>query len=158
MNKQIEPFNPFDGHIVALTNEIIEKKPVKNLTVDEVVTTLRLIQLQVELGSHDFHMVYVGYNDRRLEFASQTDRFLAMLIDHDQSDTILTSRYCIDHFGGTRYQWQKIGRTCPVTTVASAIRDEYAGYYGRGWIIAPHIKRLREWIINNTNFAEELKK
>lgn len=39
---------------------------------------------------------------------------------------------------------------------ASGIREEYAGYYGRGWLLAPHIETLRDWIIDNTDFAKEL--
>lgn len=154
MSKPIEPFNPWDGRIVALTNEIMSAKPVKNLTVDEVMTTLRLIQLKVAFNKDGDT---IRYNDQRLKDCTDTDKFLAMLNEYDAAGYILSTRPLIQNFGGTKYHWRKIGRTCPITDVASAINECSAGYYGRGWIIAPHINRLRDWIIYNTDFATELR-
>ena len=157
MSKPIEPFNPFDCYIAALTNEIIAKKPVNNLTVDEVTTTLRLMQLQVALSVGRYRQIVLHRNDNRLAPCDDNDKFLAMLADCDARDVLLFSGSCRSFFGGTVYHWRKIGHTCPITSVASAVSECGVGYYGRGWEIAPHIRRLREWIINNTNFAPELR-
>lgn len=151
--RQIEPFNPQDPLIQANVEHIMKHAPVKNLTREEVLITLRLIQLEVQLRDEHGY-VSVFYNDRRLEKCDDTDKFLAMLLDRNSIEYLLGTRFCMDHFGGTRYHWQKIGRTSPITTTASAVSDCSNGYYGRGWIIAPHIMTLRNWIIMNSDNEE----
>ena len=132
---------------------IIEQHPVKNLTEEEVQTTLRLIELEMLLGDARYEQrpVDIYKNDARLAKLDSTDKFLAMLLEADQQDLVLCSGSCIYRFGGTKYHWRKIGRTCPITTTASRIDESYGGYYGKGWIIAPHIKTLMNWMKNHPN-------
>ena len=144
--KQVQPFNPWDTEIVSKINQIMEAHPVNNLTQDEVLTTLRLMQLQKELSEGRYNQICIHKNDKRLELCEDTDRFLAMLADADARDVLLFSGRCRALFGGSIYHWRNIGRKCPITAVASAISECGSGYYGRGWEIAPHIKRLINWI------------
>ena len=133
---------------------IIEQHPVKNLTEAEVQTTLRLFELQKLLGNAKYEQrpVDIWKNDTRLVNIPDEDKFLAMLLEYDQQDLILCSGNCIYRFGGTKYHWRKIGRTCPITTTASALSASgEGGYYGRGWVIAPHIKTLMNWMKNHPN-------
>lgn len=149
---QIQPFNDQDPEILLSNMEYIKMTaPIKNLTDDEVLLTLRLLQLQVLLREERRYsnrdIVAIRRNDIRLELLDDHERFLAMLIDCDLRDVMLTSKRCRSLFGGTVYHWRKIGRTCPITAVASALSECSSGYYGRGWVIAPHIRNLRKWII-----------
>lgn len=144
--KQVQPFNPWDTEVLSKMNQIILAHPVSNLTQDEVLTTLRLMQLQKELSEGRYNQICIHKNDKRLELCEDTDRFLAMLADADARDVLLFSGRCRALFGGSIYHWRNIGRKCPITAVASAISECGSGYYGRGWEIAPHIKRLINWI------------
>ena len=137
----------------SMVAAIIEQHPVKNLTEEEVQTTLRLFELQILLGDARYEQrpVDIYKNDARLANVSDEDKFLAMLLEHDQQDILLCSGRCIYNFGGTKYHWRKIGRTCPITTTAAGINDCYGGYYGKGWVIAPHIKTLMNWMKNHPN-------
>lgn len=154
---QIQPFNAQDPEILSNMEYIKMKAPIKNLTDDEVLLTLRLLQLQVLLRVPNRNgwcrdVVVVHRHDPRLELLDDNDRFLAMLIDCDLRDVLLTSKRCRMLFGGTVYHWRKIGRTCPITDVASALSEfGDGGYYGRGWVIAPHIRNLRKWIIEHSD-------
>lgn len=152
---QIQPFNPEDPEIQSNVAYILMAAPVRNLTEAEVQTTLRLLQLHVLLRCNDYGEVVVHRNDKRLELCDDNDRFLAMLLDCDRRDVLLGTKRCRSCFGGTVYHWRKIARKCPITDTASAL-SEYGdgGYYGRGWVIAPHICTLRKWIINNSNNTE----
>ena len=159
---QIQPFTPWDKDIQSNKEYIMMTAPVKNLTEEEVLITLRLLQLQVLLGEENRQgywrdMVVIHRNDPRLALLDDKEKFLAMLIDCDLRDVLLTSKRCRSLFGGTVYHWRKIGRTCPVTETASAISECSSGYYGRGWIIAPHICTLRKWIIAHSN-NEQIRK
>lgn len=140
-----------DPRIREKIDRIIESAPVKNLTEDEVLTTLRLMELQGGLQEGRYNQIVVHKNDKRLEKCDDSDRFLAMLADCDKRDVLLFSGRCRSLFGGTVYHWRNIARKCPITSVASAVSECGMGYYGRGWEIAPHIQRLRKWIIENLN-------
>lgn len=157
---QIQPFNAEDPEILSNVEYIKIKAPIKNLTDDEVLLTLRLLQLQVLLKTPNRNgwsrdVVVIHRHDPRLELLDDCDRFLAMLIDCDLRDVLLTSKRCRMLFGGTVYHWRKIGRTCPITDVDSALSEFGDGvYYGRGWVIAPHIMNLRKWIIEHSDNEE----
>lgn len=144
--KQVPPFNPWDTEIISKMNKIIEARPISNLTQDEVLTTLRFLELKEFLSEGRYNQICIHKNDKRLELCEDTDRFLAMLADTDARDVLLFSGRCRALFGGSIYHWRNIGRKCPITAVASAISECGSGYYGRGWGIAPHIKRLINWI------------
>ena len=143
---QIQPFNPDDPEIRKKAEYIMAHAPVKNLTEDEVLTTLRLMELRDYLGEGRYNQIVVHKNDKRLELCDDKDKFLALLADYDARDVLLFSGRCRQVFGGTLYHWRRIARQCPVTSVASAISECGSGYYGRGWEIAPHIERLIQWI------------
>lgn len=152
---QIQPFNPEDPEIQSNVAYILMAAPVRNLTEQEVLSTLRLLQLHVLLRCNDYREVVVHRNDKRLELCDDNDRFLAMLLDCDLRDVLLGTKRCRTCFGGTKYHWRTVARKCPITDTASAL-SEYGdgGYYGRGWVIADHIQTLRKWIINNSNNTE----
>ena len=137
----------------AEVERILEAKPVKNLTEDEVITTLRLLELEAELSEGRYHQLVVHRKDSRLELCDDNDKFLAMLADCDKRDVLLFTGRCRTLFGGTVYHWRNIARKCPITAVASAISEYGPGYYGRGWEIAPNICTLRAWIINTTEYS-----
>lgn len=152
MIQPIELTNLWDPKLQQAKTVIMEAHPIKNLTEDEVLTTLRLLEIQVKLGSPEQNYnIDVYKNDKRLVDWSCPDLFLAMLLECDQQDLLLRSRRCMYCFGKNAYFWRKIGRTCPITTTQSGFSDEYAGYYGRGWVIAPHIKTLINWIKYHTD-------
>ena len=150
MIQKILPFNKevwlADKAFKAKVDRILEAKPVKNLTEDEVITTLRLMELQKALSEGRYNQIVIHRNDARLGRCDDNDRFLAMLADADARDVLLFSGRCRSLFGGSIYRWRNIGRKCPITAVASAISECGSGYYGRGWEIAPHIIRLIKWI------------
>ena len=73
--------------------------PVKNLTEEEVLITLRLLQLQVLLGEANRQgywrdMVVIHRDDPRLVLLDDKEKFLAMLIDCDLRVVLLTSKRC----------------------------------------------------------------
>lgn len=115
----------------AEVDRIMEARPVMNLTEDEVITTLRLLELEAGLSEGRYNLVVVRRNDPRLELCNDNDRFLALLIDCVKRDVILGTKRCRSLFGGTVYHWRKIARKCPITDVASAISECGSGYYGR---------------------------
>lgn len=152
---QIKPFNPEDPEIQSNVAYIMMRAPVKNLTEAEVLTTLRLLQLHVMLKDGDSrYSVRVHRNDPRLALCDDNDRFLAMLLDCDLREVLLGTKRCRSCFGGTVYHWRRIARKCPITDTASALSECSTGYYGRGWVIAPHICTLRRWIIENSTHQE----
>lgn len=150
-NESIKLTEYSDEQFKSMVAAIIEQHPVKNLTEEEVQTTLRLFELQILLGDARYEQrpVDIYKNDARLANVSDEDKFLAMLQEHDQQYILLCSGRCIYNFGGTKYHWRKIGRTCPITTTAAGINESYGGYYGKGWVIAPHIKTLMNWLKNH---------
>lgn len=145
---QILGFNPADPNFQHEITNILDKTPIKNLTYEEVCTTLRLIEIQEAL-QNSYGEVIVNKNDKRLKLCDDNDRFLALLADCDAREVLLFSGRCRSLFGGSVYHWRNIARKCPITAVASAISECGSGYYGRGWEIAPHIKRLIKWISEN---------
>lgn len=145
---QILGFNPADPKFQHEIASILDKAPIKNLTYEEVETTLRLIEIQEAL-QNSYGEVIVHKNDKRMELCDDNDRFLALLADCDKRDVLLFSGRCRSLFGGSVYHWRNIARKCPITAVASAISECGSGYYGRGWEIARHIKRLIKWISEN---------
>ena len=145
---QILGYNPAEPKLQHEISSILDKAPIKNLTYEEVETTLRLIEIQEALQNR-YGEVVVHRNDKRLELCDDNDRFLALLADCDKRDVLLFTGHCISLFGGKIYKWRKIAHKCPITSVASAISECGSGYYGRGWEIAPHIKRLIKWISEN---------
>ena len=156
---QVKPFDSQDPEVRSNLDHIMKAAPVKNLTEDEVLTTLRLLQLQSLMrvpnrNNYYRDKVVVHRHDPRLELCDDNDRFLAMLVDCELRDVLLFSGRCRSLFGGTVYHWRNIGRKCPITSVASAISECGSGYYGRGWEVAPHIKRLCKWIIENSTNPE----
>lgn len=140
-----------DPRIKEKICKIIESAPVKNLTEDEVLTTLRLMEIQEALREGRYDQIVVHRNDKRLELCDDKDRFLALLADCDAREVLLFSGRCRSLFGGSVYHWRNIARKCPITSVASAISECGSGYYGRGWEIAPHIQRLIQWINDSIN-------
>lgn len=143
---KIQPFDP-DKVSQSEIDLIVKNAPVKNLTKEEVLTTMRLIELHAYLAEGRFRDVAIHRNDKRLELCDDKDRFLALLVDCDSRDVLLFSGRCRSLFGGTVNHWRNIGRKCPITSVASAVSECGTGYYGRGWEIAPHIQRLRKFMI-----------
>ena len=155
---KILPFNRevwmADGdEFKAEVDRILEARPVMNLTEDEVVTTLRLMEIQNALSEGRYNQVVVHKNDARLELCKDDDKFLAMLADCDKRDVLLFTGRCRSLFGGSVYHWRNIAHKCPITAVASAISEFGTGYYGRGWEIAPHICRLRDYILNTSTYS-----
>jgi len=137
----------------AEVQRIMEAKPVNNLTEDEVVTTLRFLELKASLSEGRYIQVVVHRNDPRLELCDDNDRFLALLADCDSREVLLGTKRCRSIFGGTVYHWRKIGHKCPITDVASALSECSSGYYGRGWVIAPHIEMLISYILETSTYA-----
>lgn len=148
----IEPIklNELSGYD-ELIDSMIAAQPIKNLNRGEALNTIRMFEISLKLGDtkHDGFPIDVYKNDKRMVGWSDNDKFLALLIEHDQQDLILTSNRLVYCFGKSKYYWRKIGRTNPVTTTASAISECSAGYYGRGWVVAPHIKTLYRWFVNH---------
>lgn len=149
VKKVLLPFDPTALRYFHDKNSIMEAKPVMNLTEDEVITTLRYLELKEFLSEGRYNQIVVHRNDKRLGLCDDNDRFLALLADCDERDVLLFSGRCRSLFGGSVYHWRNIGRRCPITAVSSAISECGSGYYGRGWEIAPHIKTLIKWINDN---------
>lgn len=150
-NEPIKLTDYQDERFKSLVAEIIKLRPIKNLTEAEVQNTLRLLELHMLLGDKNWpgSPVDIRKNDARLANMPDEDKFLAMLLEYEQQELLLCSGNCIYRFGGTKYHWRKIGRTCPITTTASALNDCCSGYFGRGWLIAAHIRTLIEWIMKH---------
>lgn len=148
MSKEpIKLWEPDDPDIKKSVEGLIYLRPVKNLTNDEAYTTLRLLSIQGQLADPEYdNRVFIDKNDSRLANLSDMDKFLALLVAHTQRNNILCTKDLIYYFGGTKPRWRNIGRTCSITSVASAISECSSGYCGRGWVIAPHIVTLIKWI------------
>lgn len=147
--KALQPFNPDTEDSRRAIAHILEHAPVLNLTLREVISTLRLIRLQASLADRQYQDIYVHNNDRRLQYCDDTDRFLALLLECDQRNLLLGTKRCRLRFGGSPYHWRKIAHDCEIVTVESSISED-GGYYGRGWALAPNIVTLRKWIVATT--------
>ena len=153
----IPSFDRTSPEVMSNVDHILKAAPVKNLTREEVETTLRMLALHSMLSRQDSRCIDMRRHDHRLDNCTDEDKFLALLVVQNSYDFILNSRICVHYFGGTRYHWRKIGHDSPVTAVASAMSEEGMGYYGRGWIIAPHIVTLRRWIVEHST-NEDIKR
>lgn len=147
-------FNPDSEAMRRSIAHILEHAPVLNLTLREVISTLRLIRLQASLADRQYQDIYVHNGDVRLQNCDDTDRFLALLLECEQRNQLLGTKRCRLRFGGTPYHWRKIARDCEIVTTASVPATvpagSPAGYYGRGWMLAPNIVALRKWIVATT--------
>ncbi len=159
MNNMIHPFNADSDDVRLVTSRILAEAPVKNLTEQEVLQTLRLIQLQNLMAdpqrtSHFSVTVY--QDDHRFTDLPPLDRFLALLLDAECRDLLLTSKRCRYTFGGSQYTWRKVASGCVIIESASMITyADYGGrYLGRGWRVAPNIRTLRKWIETNITTNE----
>ncbi len=133
-----------------LRNDFIRRySGVKNLTDDEISGTIRMLQLDVQYSYNAAWRL-----NSPVASLSDTDKFHLMLIKQNTHDYLLTTRTLLYLFKGTKYKWRKIGRTSPLTTVASAISECSTGYYGRGWVIAPHIQSLIEFLRSETYLSQ----
>lgn len=146
----LSKFDPDSEGIRRSIRHILDNAPVLNLTLREVISTLRLVRLQAYLADRQYQDIYVHNNDVRLQDCDDTDRFLALLLECGQREHLLGTKRCRLRFGGSPYHWRKIARDCEIVTVASAVSDSGSGYYGRGWILAPNIVTLRKWIVTTT--------
>lgn len=146
--KQIKPFNPEDPDVRSKVERIMKAKPVRNLTYEEVITTLWYLYMKQEITEKQEYYTnqVVHRNDKRLEESSDDERFLAVLADCSCREVLLGTKRLRSLFGNTVYHWRKIARKCPIIETVSGFSECSAGYYGRGWIIAPHIERLIDWI------------
>lgn len=153
---KLAKFEPDSEDVQRNISYVLEHAPVMNLTKGEVMTTLRLVRLHAVLASNKYQDVYVARNDARLDLCDYTDRFLALLLECEQCGELLGTRRCRQRFGRTAQYWRKIAHECEIVTTASAIND-YGGYAGRGWELAPNIVTLRRWIVENSK-DENIKK
>lgn len=140
--------------VIPIVNKVVDAKPVAHLTNDEIVQTIRLIQLEQALTDEkrtSHFAVTVYQDDQRLEGLSDDDKFLALLLDADCRNTILTTKRCIYCFGGKDYHWRKVAGRCElIETKSATLEGNYGGrYFGRGWKLTPYIQRLRKWMKEN---------
>ena len=151
----IPTFDPNSLDVLALVDIIQQAHPVAHLRDEEIKQTLRLIQLEQALKDEkrtSRFAVTVYQDDKRLEGLSDDDKFLALLLDADCRNTILMSKRCRYCFGGTIHTWRKAAGRCELIEARSAtVAGDYGGQYlGRGWVITPYIKTLKNWIIENS--------
>lgn len=148
--KRVRPFDPQSEEVRQMVSHVLGHAPVQHLTEEEVICTLRLLQLRDDL--HDTersrYAVTLYRDDERLEGCTRDVMFLALLLDADSRDTLLMSKKCMYTFGLSIHRWRTAAKECPICTTASAtVVGSQGGYYlGKGWKIAPHIKRLINWI------------
>ena len=150
----IPPFDRTSESIKRSLEHILEHAPVLNLTVQEVLSTLRLIRLHVLLADRQYQDIYIRNNDTRLSHCDDTDKFLALLLECEQRELILGTKRCITRFGGTKYRWRKIAHDSAIVTTASAVDINNGGYFGRGWVLASNVATLRKWIVQTTEKPE----
>lgn len=114
---------------------------IMNLTDDEIKLTLRMMELTKQFSWSDIYK-----KSPEVNALSNEDKFLLLLWKMDREDNLVRSKMLIHYFGGSVYQWRKIGRKHPLTDVATAFSESSSGYYGRGWVIAPHIHSLMKYL------------
>lgn len=137
-----------DPQTIKLVGIIMKMKPIQNLTEEEVITAMKLWRLEYMLRKDETYPVTIYQNDRRLELLTDEDRFLAALLDTDCRDTLLTYKRLHYLFGGTEGFWRKIVKNSVAIDVRSKMVEGGHGgrYLGRGWVIAPNIRSLVNWI------------
>lgn len=155
----IPPFNPGNEDIKNSVRYILYHAPIQNLTEEEVLTTLRLLQLEILLQSSKLsrYSVTIYQDDERLQNLTDDDRLLAMLLHcRCRSNLLLQYKLLRWAFGQTDYHWRKVIKRCPIIdTVSQTVAGQYGGrYLGKGWVIAKHIQSLRIWIIENSKNEE----
>lgn len=153
------PFNPEAEDIKRSVKHIMEHAPIQHLTEEEVLTTIRLLQLEVWLQSSKLsrYSVTIYQDDERLQSLTDDDRLLAMLLHcRCRSNLLLQYKLLRWAFGQTDYYWRKVIKRCPIIdTVSQTVAGQYGGrYLGKGWVIAKHIQSLRIWIIQHSNKEE----
>lgn len=154
MKSKIPTFDHNSAEIELLAADIMNAAPVAHLKDEEVFQTIRLMQMEQALTDEQrtsHFAVTVYQDDKRLEALSDDDKFLALLLDADCRQTILTTKRCIYCFGGKDYKWRKVAKRCElIETKSATLEGDYGGrYLGRGWVIAPYIQRLRKWMKEN---------
>lgn len=156
---KIPPFNPDAPDVKSCVEHIMKCKPVQNLTEDEVLQTLRLLQLHtllIDKQRTTHFSVTVYQDDHRLQSCTDEDKFMALLLDAEVRGLILMTKrlhYC---FGGTHYKWRNVAKRLSIITTSSmTMNGDYGGkFFGRGWVIAPNIKTLRRWIVEHSTNPE----
>ena len=159
MTMTIPPFNPDDKDVKNSVRYIMEHAPIQNLTEDEVLTTIRLLQLEILLQNSKLsrYSVTVYRDDERLQSLTDDDRFLAMLLHcRCRNNLLLQYKLLLWAFGHTEYHWKKVVKRCLIIEMASqTVEGQYGGrYLGRGYVIAKHIQSLRIWIIEHSKKEE----
>lgn len=152
--KKIPEFDTESLDVKLLVTRIMMTPPVLHLTPEEVRQTLRLIQLEDALTDEkrtSHFAITVYQDDLRLEGLSDDDKYLALLLDSECREAILTTKRCIYCFGGKDYYWRKVAGRCElIETKSATMEGDYGGrYFGRGWVITPYIQRLRKWMKEN---------
>lgn len=155
----IPPFNPEAEDIKRSVRYILDNAPIKHLTEEEVLTTIRLLQLEVWLQSSKLsrYSVTIYQDDERLQNLTDDDRLLAMLLHcRCRNNLLLQYKLLLWAFGHTEYHWKKVVKRCPIIEIVSqTVAGQYGGrYLGRGYVIAKHIQSLRIWIIQHSNKEE----
>lgn len=155
----IPPFNPEAEDIKCSVKHIMEHATIQHLTEEEVLTTIRLLQLEVWLQSSKLSRYYVTIyqDDERLQSLTDDDRLLAMLLHcRCRSNLLLQYKLLLWAFGHTEYHWKKVVKRCPIIEIVSqTVAGQYGGrYLGKGYVIAKHIQSLRIWIIQHSNKEE----
>lgn len=151
----IAPFNPDDEDVKNSVRYILHHSPIQNLTDDEVLTTIRLLQLEIQLqnSKQSRYSVTVYRDDERLQNLTDDDRFLAMLLHcRCRNNLLLQYKLLLWAFGHTEYHWKKVVKRCPIIEMTSqTVNSQYGGrFLGRGYVIAKHILSLRTWIIEKS--------
>ncbi len=151
----IPPFNPESEEIKANVARILAEAPLQHLTEEEVLQTLRLIQLHVLLldEQRTSHFAVTVYqDDQRLMACGDDDKFMALLLDADVRQTVLTTKRCRYCFGQKQHYWYKIAHQSSLIETRSMMMPGSGGgqYLGKGWTIAPNIRTLRRWIVEHS--------
>ena len=158
---KIPPFNPADKDVASSLRYILHNAPVQNLTEEEVLTTIRLLQLEIMLQDTERskYRITIYADDARLTDVTDEDRFLAALLHTFYRGELLQFKLLRYLYGNTDYHWRKIMKKCVIIeTSAQTVEGKYGGrFLGKGWVLAKHIKTLRSWIIENSK-NEEFKK
>lgn len=155
----IPPFDPEAEDIKRSVKHIMEHAPIQHLTEDEVLATVRLLQLEILLQNSRLsrYSVTIYQDDERLQSLTDDDRLLCMLLHcRCRSNLLLQYKLLLWAFGHTEYHWKKVVKRCPIIEIVSqTVAGQYGGrYLGKGYVIAKHIQSLRIWIIQHSDKEE----